>query len=501
MEPVSPRPTPPQRGSWKGVELLQNTGDAHVWLAENGARKGILKIAKTENGQTAIARESTLLRKVDHPFIPALVSASDEKKWMVREYVAGSTLSADQKLSLGQIVQIGSEIAAILSAIHSLGLIHADLKPENIILDEDGHAHLLDFGIACKELSKVKPGEFRGTLGYAAPEQLQGQALGPQTDIYSLGVLLYTLLSGHLPYSTEDPAALAYLPLATLPNPISLHRPALPSALDDLVMQCLVREPCRRPQSGLAFSRALQQSLTTHSAALRIGMPVARSSLRSLVAVAVRGQGGVVVVYGKAGTGRNTIIEEALECGKREGLPKIDTTEQVNHALNQTLLEEVVLYVGAHDSPEDVALASRILSDRLPCLMFLRSTEPLVVLERRGARHVVPERLAESEIETWLSVVGRPVEHAAAIYRRTKGHPGRIVAALEIQNRAKKQLSAVERELLARASESPIPVDELSRQLQLKEHAVVDIAENLVDMGLLEIEDRGHSVVAKPIES
>ena len=75
------------------------------------------------------------------------------------------------------------------------------------------------------------------------------------------------------------------------------------------------------------------------------------------------------------------------------------------------------------------------------------------------------------------------------------------MAALEIQNRAKKQLSAVERELLARATDSPIPVDELSRQLQLKEHAVVDIAENLVDMGLLEIEDRGHSVVAKPIES
>lgn len=488
----------PKRGPWQALRCLQKYENVAVWVAKNASgQSGLLKIAENAKGQTALAREVILLKKVDHPRVPALIACGDERKWLVREFVDGLELNVDSPLPLGEAVEITAGLAEILAHLHGKGLVHADLKPSNVIVDTQGKVHLLDFGIACVELSRARPGHFKGTLGYAAPEQLQGLPLQSGTDIYSLGTILYQLIAGRLPFQAEDPSALAYLPLATLPEPVSNLRLGLPEELVDLIMRMLARDVSRRPSSGPDLGPMLRESAASPALPAIVGMSTTRASLRSLVSVAVRGQGGVVVVYGAKGSGRKTVIAEAIRGARREGLPTSDSIQETLEALNVTMLEEVVVYFGEASDPDAVALASRILSDRLPCLLLLRSEQPLVVLERRGARHVVPEPLSESEVSVMLKAVGRSGAQSGELWRRTKGHPGRIQAALDLQAQGAAQLSAMETALLAQCRDNARPLSELAMELKLGAHAAVDIAERLVDLGLLTVGPNGRTVLAK----
>ena len=484
----------PTREGWSGAERLQTTKDASTWRAERGSASGLLKIAHTEEGQAALAREATLLGRVAHPRIPKLLASGPERKWLVREFIEGTTLDAYGSVSLGKTIEIGASLSAILSTLHTGGFVHGDLKPANVVIDVRGRPHLLDFGTACVEMSRAKPGQFRGTLGYAAPEQLQGQAVRPATDVYSLGVLLYRMVVGHLPYPDADPKSLAYLPLATLPEPISLRKPGLPETFEELIMRMLARFPRHRPQCAAQLAEELRASASSPALAPVVGMEQARSALRSLVSVAVRGQGGVVVVYGKKGSGRTTLIQEAIRSGAREGLPVYTDNASIQRKLSGTLVEEVILYSGEESSPEDVALASRILAERLPCLLLLRSSSPLVVLERRGARHVVPDAISVQEVTEWLGHLDRPTNQAAALQRRCKGLPGKILEALSLQVQKVSELGELEKRILDAVEDEPIAIETLAEQLELSEHATVDLAERLVDFQLVEPAAHGSQI-------
>ena len=489
--PPTERPT---REGWHGVELLQTTQDTATWRALRGDATGLLKVARTEEGQAALSREANLLGRIVHPLIPKLLSSGPERKWLVREFIEGKTLDADGPVSLGKTIEVGASLSATLSSLHSGGFVHGDLKPANVVIDNKGRPHLLDFGTACAEMSRAKPGQFRGTLGYAAPEQLQGQAVRPATDIYSLGVLLYRMLTGHLPYPDADPKSLAYLPLATLPEPISLRKMGLPVAFEYLIMQMLARFPKHRPQCATQLSEQLRASASSPAMTPLVGVEQARSALRSLVSVAVRGQGGVVVVYGKKGSGRTTLIEEAVRSGAREGLPVYSDNASIQKKLSGTLVEEVILYKGEESSPEDVALASRILAERLPCLLLLRSNSPLVVLERRGARHVVPDAISVEDVTQWLSHLDRPTTQAAALQRRCKGIPGKILEALSLQVQKVSELGELEKRILEALEKGPMAIEALATRLELNEHATVDLAERLVDFQLVEPTANGKQI-------
>jgi len=484
----------PQRGQWQGKSCLQQGADVVVWLAAKPTgERGILKIAQSSNGQASLAREAILLKKVDHPRVPELIACGDERKWLVRKFVDGEMLSDGPPVPLGAAVHIAAGLAEILAHLHERGLVHADLKPSNVIVDGEGQVHLLDFGIACVELSRAKPGHFKGTLGYAAPEQLQGQPLQSGTDVYSLGTILYQLIAGRLPFEASNPAALAYLPLAGLPEPISHLKLALPGELVELVMKMLARDVARRPASD-TLGPKLRASAASPALPIIVGMKTARGTLRGLVSTAVRGQGAVVVVYGAKGSGRQTLIDEAVQGANREGLPICESIPAALDALNVTLLEEVVVYSGNASEPDTVALASRILSDRLPCLLFLRSEQPLVVLERRGARHVTPEALTEADVAQLLEAAHRPDAQTAELWRRTKGHPGRIRKALDLQSQGATQLSSMESAVMAQSQSHPQSILAIADQLKISQHAAVDIAERLVDLGLLEVIKDGHSI-------
>ncbi|MEV7581638.1 serine/threonine-protein kinase [Streptomyces erythrochromogenes] len=182
--------------------------------------------------------------------------------FLVMELVDGRPLSEVlQKgpLPIDDVVRWGEQICQALEAAHRAGVVHRDVKPSNVLITGTGRTKLCDFGIARRALATqglTATGMSIGTPGYMAPEQIRGDTVGPATDLYALGCLLYELLTG-LPPFTGEPLSVLSRHLEQPPVPVRARRPDVPLALDRLVGQLLAKEPGKRPASAAAVGDAL----------------------------------------------------------------------------------------------------------------------------------------------------------------------------------------------------------------------------------------------------
>jgi Protein kinase domain len=205
------------------------------------------------------AREASVTAGLRHPGVPAVYDAGtyDGGLFLVLELIAGRTLgdlmAEEGPLPIPWATGIATQVAAVLAAAHDSGLIHRDVKPQNIMLTGDGAIKVLDFGVAAlvdqTTTSQItRTGQSIGTPAYMAPEQLRGRPATARTDLYALGCVLYEMLSGDRVFTAASPAELMHLQLEQAPAP--LHRDDLPPDLDALVRQLLDKEPARRPASA-----------------------------------------------------------------------------------------------------------------------------------------------------------------------------------------------------------------------------------------------------------
>ena len=279
-----PDPVPGEiLGSWRLLRILGEGGMSSVWLAERASGSPgnpvALKLPRPGPHAAAlserIAREREILAALNHPHIAPLLDAgilTTGQPYLVLQYVKGRHIDdycRECALSIDKRLELFLQIAHAIAYAHSLLIVHRDLKPSNILVTDDGQARVLDFGIA-KLLQNGEAIETRLTrlsgraltLDYASPEQLAGRPVTVASDIYSLGVVLYELLSGVRPYKLrrDSQAALEEAILEVEPRPpsqLAVHRSlarTLRGDLDTIVLKALKKDPAARYSSMDAFA-------------------------------------------------------------------------------------------------------------------------------------------------------------------------------------------------------------------------------------------------------
>lgn len=211
-------------------------------------------------------REAQALRRVNHPHIVQIIDAveQDSQHYLVMEFLAGGDLYAllrRSQLPIYRVLGIGSVLADALACAHKVGVIHRDLKPENVLLDDQGQPHLTDFGTAkINDFAQLtQPGFAVGTLDYIAPEAILGGVVDSRADIWSLGVLLFEMVTHKRPFE-GDTSVEIMLAVANDPLPdITQLRPDVPPELAALLDTMLQREPEQRLQPMDAVTIALDK--------------------------------------------------------------------------------------------------------------------------------------------------------------------------------------------------------------------------------------------------
>jgi hypothetical protein len=212
--------------------------------------------------------EAKAAGRLHHPGIVAIFDAGENPEnnhpYIVLEYVAGEALNRilarEKKLPLPTALQLTQEVAEALDYAHAQGVIHRDIKPANILVTEEGHAKIADFGIAKLNLAHFTvPGRLLGTPAYMAPEQLSGEAADGRSDLFSLGVILYAMVTGHSPFHGDSATTVSFKVANREPLPASALDLTLPHELDEVISRAMAKDPQQRYQSGAEFAEDVSQ--------------------------------------------------------------------------------------------------------------------------------------------------------------------------------------------------------------------------------------------------
>jgi eukaryotic-like serine/threonine-protein kinase len=213
-------------------------------------------------------REAEAAGRLSHPGIVTIFDVGEEPEtrapYIVMEFVGGQSLdkmlvAGDHKLPLETALQLTLELAEALDCAHGQGVVHRDLKPANILITEDGHAKIADFGIAKLNLANhTLNGRVLGTPAYMSPEQLNGEAVDGRSDLFSLGVVLYTALTGYRPFQGNSALTVSYKVVNREPVPATVLDTELPAGLDYIIGRAMAKDPAQRYQRGMEMVLDLQ---------------------------------------------------------------------------------------------------------------------------------------------------------------------------------------------------------------------------------------------------
>jgi len=296
-----------------------------------------------DEGSRRLLREAQSAARLTHPNIVGIYDVLEDadQRLIVMEYVAGQTLHELSPLGWPEAVDVGLQVCAALAYAHGEGVIHRDIKPENILVTPERVAKVMDFGLARSEGRSrlTQTGMVVGTVTYMAPEQaLQGLAT-PRSDLYSLGCVLYEVITGRPPFEAEDPIAVITQHINIPPVAPRFSVPEIPPALESVILKLLAKDPHDRFTSAgqliqvLDAVRAATQTPAAAEAkaagaelvqAVHRGVLVGREAevqtLKGVVDGAAAGGGRLVLVAGPAGGGKTRLAEEAITYAHLRGV-------------------------------------------------------------------------------------------------------------------------------------------------------------------------------------
>jgi serine/threonine-protein kinase len=256
------------------LEILGEGGMAFVYKARDTQLERFVAIKTLKpnyvNQNTFVERfrrEAQTAANLNHPNIVQIFDwGIDDEPYFVMEYIEGNTLtsiiSKNRTISLSDILFIGSQVSSGLHAAHMKGLVHRDIKPGNIMITPDGKVKVTDFGIVSlqnEESDITKTGSILGTASYISPEQAQGKPVSIESDLYSLGTVLYELIAGRPPFSGDSPIATATKHLTDKPEKLSTFRRDLPKGVENAVMKLLEKATYDRYRSAEDLRATLLQ--------------------------------------------------------------------------------------------------------------------------------------------------------------------------------------------------------------------------------------------------
>ncbi|MGI9188160.1 MAG: Stk1 family PASTA domain-containing Ser/Thr kinase [Gaiellales bacterium] len=263
-------------GRYRIIRRLGQGGMARVFLAQDESlhREVAIKVLADRHSDDPhfierFQREARAAARLNHPNIVQVYDQSQGgMSFIVQEYVEGETLKdlirREAPLDPRRAITIALQILAALRVAHQQGVVHRDVKPQNILMQPDGKVKVADFGIASAggDTEMTEAGSIVGTAQYLAPEQARGLSVGPPADLYSVGIVLYEMLSGRVPFEGDTAVNVAMRHVQEAPEPLTDRNPLVPVALESVVMRALAKDPRQRYQSademGIELDRVRQ---------------------------------------------------------------------------------------------------------------------------------------------------------------------------------------------------------------------------------------------------
>src|SRR5690349_9508152 len=268
-------------GRYRISDKLGSGGMSTVYCAfdETLEREVALKILHSDISSDPAAlerfrRESRTVAQLSHPHVVMVIDAGEDNghPYIVFEHVSGETLKArirrEGPLPIAEAVAYAIEIGRALEAAHERGLVHRDVKPQNVLLDEEGRAKVTDFGIALglEGEGLTAAGRVIGTTDYVSPEQAMGQEVTGQSDVYSLGIVLFEMLTGTVPFKGESGVSVAMKHVREGIPDVQRRRPEVSAALAAVLERATAKELDNRYRSMAEFVRDLEEVLTYETA-------------------------------------------------------------------------------------------------------------------------------------------------------------------------------------------------------------------------------------------
>lgn len=451
------------------LRAVARSSRADVWQAEGPRGMVALHIARPG---VSLVTQAEGLRRVAHPYIVSLVDYDPGGTWMSTAWVQGVPIDrwTDAADAAG-VVQVLSRVAEGVTAIHRHSVAHGDLSPGNILILPDRTPRILD-------LEPFVPGELGGTAGYLAPERLRGAAPDERSDIYSLGAIAWRCFAGQAPFA-DDGTAAALTALRALAAPPSSVRPGLPSGIDDLILAMMATNPRARPRPVSRIPELLQRAVLTRPRPPLVGLARPREALRVSLVDLFSGRSGVVVVYGPNGSGRRSLVREAVRAARREGLAAVPLATQEDLA---RLEPSAPCIATTYDTAPWCAAAMELVArSGRPVLLLVHAERPPASAQLTGARLVSVPPLTLKEGERLVEALGGDPGRAAELMERTGGRPGDIVAA--VGTSTPRAAVSPEQRILTDLARGQRSLPELARALDLSEHRLLDHLEPLLDTG------------------